>query len=772
MTSATTFSHWDFGNSLITIGDLDPIYIALNQLSLEDEPLARWLVSYWCFYHAGVSCYLSSSDDFWGEMEGFAGDKEIPRGTERRHFRGKKAVDAVKHLRGLYSTAVEAINDLVGDLQDRPTFQRISKKAQEWPMFGPWIAFKVADMLERCAGVPVDFSDCNLELYEEPIAGAMLIAEEEGWPKDLGLVVDRLLHHYSDKLAPPDNDRPINIQEVETILCKFKSHRGGHYPVGKDTKEIGEGLADPRWGDTAKLMGAYLPGLTQKRFSREKAVMKEGTTEYIPLSMRLGGKLEVTPVETGGIKRITRKTAPAPRGWYKGKHEPKNRRPRPCYTEAVLTTPYSGYCNVGCKFCYVNMGTRGYKSTMLPTVNEDYPDQMEKQLAKMMTTAAAYMSSYTETFQELEDTYHITERLSRVFNKHGVPIFYLSRKIPPEWVEETLTANPYSYMQWSVNTSNPKTLRRISPGIFKLDDLLKHIERFSSLGIYTSFQVNPILPGVTSKAEWLELIRMLAGAGADHLIFKFVEESYPQKKVMLAKLRESKVDGIDELDRLLCDTFGHQYYIQQDLRIEWLTEALELTRSLGITMSTCYEYYNNGASGASMAPWFTTSDQCHGPSVPMHYRPAPGEKFVPLPGCYRKGCLYCEQFGTKSCQNDKLLSASQLQYKDYREIDLSVIPADVREKDWDMVDSAPKPGEPRGRNPEVDGVLQTDSQLWGLPPILDVVKEPSIAEEKLGCGAGCTCSDEEREEHGAPSGFLRAGDVIDIEELPEAKVFT
>lgn len=37
-------------------------------------------------------------------------------------------------------------------------------------------------------------------------------------------------------------------------------------------------------------------------------------------------------------------------GWYKAIYEPPNVRPRPCFTEAILTEPYGGYCAVGCSF--------------------------------------------------------------------------------------------------------------------------------------------------------------------------------------------------------------------------------------------------------------------------------------------------------------------------------------------------------------------------------------------------------------------------------------
>lgn len=480
-----------------------------------------------------------------------------------------------------------------------------------------------------------------------------------------------------------------------------------------------------------------LAGVKQERFKRLAPISEEDGIQLTPVSNTVGGQVEAKPVPKS-LKYLVRKSAPSPRGWYKPKHTHKKIRPRPCYTEALLTTPYSGYCNVGCAFCYVNRGTRGYKSTLLPTVNEDYPAQMDMQLSKMWVTGAAYMSSYTEPFQHLEDTFHTTERLTKVFNNHNVPIFYLSRKIPPEWVPEALLANPYSYMQWSINTSNEADLRRLSPGIFKVDDLLREVERYSKLGIYTSFQINPILPRITTLPEIQDLITMLAEAGAKHVILKFAEESPPNRRILLEQLRQSGVNGVDDFERIFDTTIGHQYYIQQDLRINWLKEVLSQTRTLGITMSTCYEYWDNGKGGANLAPWFTTSDQCHGPAVPIHYREAEGEPFQALPGCYRKGCLYCEEFGTYACENPKLKEASALTYKDYREIRLKGDPLK-----WLISESSPPPEDAheRGKNPEnlLTSRLVTDAEIWGLPALNDVLRDPKLAVEAMGCGMGCQC---------------------------------
>jgi hypothetical protein len=64
---------------------------------------------------------------------------------------------------------------------------------------------------------------------------------------------NQLRQHLGKYKAPPRFERAINIQEIETILCKWKSHMNGHYKVGKDTHEIHEALKETS-GTTAQTL--------------------------------------------------------------------------------------------------------------------------------------------------------------------------------------------------------------------------------------------------------------------------------------------------------------------------------------------------------------------------------------------------------------------------------------------------------------------------------------------------------------------------------------
>lgn len=250
-----------FCNKLLTTFDLDPIYVILTQADLPDNILKRWLLAYWCYYSSGPASYIAECPDFYDAMyDGFAGVDQYPRGHERRHFRGNAGLEALQFLE-TYGPPEKVVDYIYegGPLD----FQSVANRAMKFKLFGPWIAWKIADMGERIMCYPIDFSNANLNMYKDPVQGAALYTFGD-WqhpikPDEVHAAVYRAEKDLSRYTAPPFLDRPLNVQEIETCFCKYKAHVKGAYPINFDTLEITHTLKSGKWGDLAEELYHHMP---------------------------------------------------------------------------------------------------------------------------------------------------------------------------------------------------------------------------------------------------------------------------------------------------------------------------------------------------------------------------------------------------------------------------------------------------------------------------------------------------------------------------------
>ncbi len=349
-------------------------------------------------------------------------------------------------------------------------------------------------------------------------------------------------------------------------------------------------------------------------------------------------------------------------GWYKGANEKDTVRPRPCYTEALLTEPYGGFCPVGCAACYINSGMRGYRGTGLVTVPLNYGEQIQTQLSKIRRGSAGYFTSFHDPFNPLEAIYHNSQNAAREFIKVGLPIFFLSRLRFPSWAITFLKKSKYSYAQKSINTSRQADWKIFSPGAPPLYDQFLEIRRLSQAGIYVSVQVNPIIPGVISHEDIEDLFKRLAEAGANHVIVKFVEAAYSWAPAMVAKMIKRFGDRGRAFEKLFNQNIGGERTVDEGYRLEAHQRYQKTATRLGLTYSVCYEYRyrrTRGGSvvnktGISLGPEVTTSAQCHGPRVPMFTRDSADELFHEVKECPPSGCLYCakENGGKPRCGDE------------------------------------------------------------------------------------------------------------------------
>ena len=365
-------------------------------------------------------------------------------------------------------------------------------------------------------------------------------------------------------------------------------------------------------------------------------------------------------------------------GWYKSLYEPPGVRNRPCFTDAILTEPYGGYCAVGCSFCYINSGVRGYRGTGLMTVPLNYGDQLKAQIAKMNRSAAGYFSSFTDPFTPLENYYHNTQQGAEAFVEQGLPVFFLSRLPYPKWAVEILKQNKYSYAQKSINTPSPEDWRLLSPGALSLQGHLEEIAMLRRNKIYVSIQCNPILPGITTHRQVCELFDKLKKAGANHVIVKFVEAGYSWAPEMVA--RNKKRFGLKrgtQFEKLFTQNIGGQKTVEEKYRLEGHRIYQAHATKLGLTYATCYEYRYESANaegkvsktGISIGREFTTADQCHGQRVPIFTRDSSDEMFREVEECPPSGCLYCakENDGEARCGDELMGQAPALVFKDLKQ---------------------------------------------------------------------------------------------------------
>lgn len=273
-----------WGRRLIETRDIDPVYDmlwrAMEARSVGSLQVGRWMLAYWCLYHAGAASRISEREGgaYWDMlMEAAVNTKLVyvgrtemiksehggmrwPRATERRHWRGNAAISGVDYLRRCFDHPEQAVQypaDVVPGMSAVP-LAAVRARAEEWPSFGPWISFKVADMLERVMSYPIEFPD-DVLMYDSPRQGAIEAAPFVISDADPNKVVTlmKIAYHCADLKPPGCPNRDVNVQEIETVLCKWHSARKGHYRIGKDLREIREALAG--WGTTAARLLEHLP---------------------------------------------------------------------------------------------------------------------------------------------------------------------------------------------------------------------------------------------------------------------------------------------------------------------------------------------------------------------------------------------------------------------------------------------------------------------------------------------------------------------------------
>lgn len=256
-----TVNTWQrFAEITVQTNDLDPLYEVFYKLhpAKGDEWMGAMLVYFLLFYHVGDAVDFADtwemSPRYWKVLEEVALSK-APRGTERRHFRGVKAAQAVHKLASFKLSPWKLLQEMWA-----PTYPEFYKKMSTkfaGTQFGPYFIWKLYDIFNVCLKQPIDMSPQDAWVYmpDEPRKVCGLLADKWGvTSRETFYIVDT----YVRTLKHPFLDRNCESAETETVLCMLKGYFfTKSHVIGDDIIDKRDQLRDypllqmllPRWSE-------------------------------------------------------------------------------------------------------------------------------------------------------------------------------------------------------------------------------------------------------------------------------------------------------------------------------------------------------------------------------------------------------------------------------------------------------------------------------------------------------------------------------------------
>ena len=218
MTSPMEVSTWQvLARELIRINDLDPTYTMIHRgRQLWGDGWAnQFCLHMLMFYDVGEAAKAAvvEPNQFWDYViDNFSVCK---RGVERRHFKAANGLSSISDL----SREIPDPRFAFKRFQGR-TLAEVTQRFSDIRGFGPYFIWKACDYLDRCMGLPVDYSGADKFLPSEPAKAAKAFWPDKTLAESIQIVVDEIEQY----LAPPTYDRPCGPSEAETVLCLMKGY--------------------------------------------------------------------------------------------------------------------------------------------------------------------------------------------------------------------------------------------------------------------------------------------------------------------------------------------------------------------------------------------------------------------------------------------------------------------------------------------------------------------------------------------------------------------
>lgn len=219
-----------FAEQLFKLEDADPGYMLLQRALLPDSQKFRYVVAWCTYYNPGLAAIASNfqGSKFWDYLDSIY--PTAKRASERRHFRGQAGRKALTDWRRDYSHPEKMIEACWGS-----SYPEVRRNMRGITQMGDYFYWKMADIIDTVFGHDVDFTGCEKYMPKVPKQGAEIIADLETPVGHFSPELDSTMHtitNHIKKWRHPFNDRPLALQEAETVCCVFKQHVVGDYRLG------------------------------------------------------------------------------------------------------------------------------------------------------------------------------------------------------------------------------------------------------------------------------------------------------------------------------------------------------------------------------------------------------------------------------------------------------------------------------------------------------------------------------------------------------------
>jgi len=323
-------------------------------------------------------------------------------------------------------------------------------------------------------------------------------------------------------------------------------------------------------------------------------------------------------------------------GWWPGKRE--------CTSERMLINPYNG-CGIECFFCY-SLAFPGHFQTFrkenVIIVAKDFDKIVSDQLDSIDVASCGYLSPVTDPFQPINELYHLSEKIIKVFVERNIPIEFITKAEIPEEAIALIKEQKHSFGQVSFLAVNENLRKSLVSRGASNSVLFRNLERMAKKGIYAVCRIDPIFPYLTDrKSDFQQLIERAKNSGAKHIIASVLDIPIKIHKEVLDKIKTNFGTGIEfDYRRLYVENIDGYLNARIDYRKKVFDILRNICENLDLTFALCMEYELIDGKPRGLNREFSNSRNCEGIDIPVYRRE--NKRFVPITDC-PGDCLNCAE---------------------------------------------------------------------------------------------------------------------------------